>query len=204
LKKKLTVLALGLFLSAGCVSIYDNKVQVHPPDQVDPYGRNVLSQCTPHIYPHELIQAFTSPSSTLVVNGGPNNINNQTDFDFWWNFITPQLDQNQVVSQGFKPVIDWSKQSACFGVVNLANSCQQVKPMGDEVTTDCYNITAEVLSWYEGSNCGPANLYPVFVYIYPKSDAPMNFKVVWPTNTPVPSTPTATPTETPTPEGDDG
>src|SRR5580658_5473106 len=84
---------LGVLWQAGCVDINDTKVQVQQPGQVDPYGRNVLSQCTPHVMPHHLIQATISSAAPHVQPGGGGIINDQASFDALWPELSVQLDQ---------------------------------------------------------------------------------------------------------------
>ncbi len=191
-----------LMAAAGCVSIYDSKVQVQAPNGVEQWGRSPLDQCTPHVYPHRLIQASAGVGS-LLLQAGAQQINTQADFDQWWGTISPALDQDHVVTTGFKPVIDWNQQSVFFLPQNNPNSCIRWRPFGDEMTTDCYNTTITIYQWEEGQDCqNNATTYPVYVYIYPKSNWPVNFKFIYPTPTPTftaTSTATSTPTSTPTP-----
>jgi hypothetical protein len=203
LKKTLSVLAMAFLLSAGCVSIYDSKVDVQPPGQVEQYNRSTIDQCTPHVYPHRLIQATTGMAYPYLQTGG-GLVNDQVQFDQWWAGLSLQLDQDKVVSTNLKPVIDWTQQTAYFIPVQIGSPCQKVKPFGDEMTTDCYNITIPIYTWMEGENCQqPITSYPVFIYIYPKANnQPVGIQWIHPTPTPTFSptrAATATPTATPTP-----
>lgn len=220
MKKKLSPLShkslvvCGLFLlavvwQAGCVDINDTKVQVQPPGQVETYNRSFIDQCTPHVMPHRLIQGTIGSASPYFHTNGAL-IYDQADFDLWWNGLSVQLDQNKVVTDNLKPVIDWKNQIANIVVVQLGDSCQKAKPFGDEMTTDCYNVTMPIYTWSEGQNCSAdiTNL-PVFVYIYPIVNLPVNVQWIQPTPTrtliPSPtttSTPSPTPTAIPTPEDD--
>ena len=202
---------LGVLWQAGCVDINDSKVQVQPPGAVEQYAdHSIIDQCTPHVYPHRLIQASTGVGSPLVQNGSQQ-VGTQTDFDQLWVTISPQLDQNQVVTSDFKPVIDWTQQSAFFVPRTSPQSCVHWRPFGDGMVTDCLNPRINIYEWREGDCKDDATSYPVFVYIYPKSNVPVYVNMVYPTPTLAPtaiptetSTPTPMPTSTPTPEaGDD-
>ena len=207
MKRTLSFLATGLLLMAGCVSIYDSKVNVTPPGQVESYNRSVIEQCTPHVYPHRLILATTGMAYPYLSTGG-GLVNDQTNFDLWWTGLSVQLDQNKVVTDNLKPVIDWTRETAYFIPVQLNGPCQKVKPYGDEMITDCYNISIPIYTWQEGENCQQAiTNYPVYLYIYPNAtNQPVGVTWIHPSPTPTFSpTPTATskPTATPTPTPDE-
>ena len=199
---QIALLLLPVLWQAGCVDINDAKVQVQTPGLVDPYGRNVLDQCTPHVLPHRLIQGTIGAASPYFhTNGGL--VTDQAGFDLWWPWISVQMDQNKVVTQNLKPVIDWAHQITYFVVVPMNNSCQRAKPIGDEMTTDCYNVTMPIYIWNEKENCQDTfTTEPIFTYIYPIINLPVNVQWIYPTPTytftPTP-TDTSTPTRTPTP-----
>ncbi len=213
-KKKLinprwkSILVFGLFLlavlwQAGCVDISDTKVQVEPPGKVDQYNRSIVDQCTPHVMPHHLIQASISAAVPNLQPGSGTVLTDQTNFDILWTDLTVQLDQNQVMTQNLKPVIDWTQQAVYVYYVLVDSSCEKVKPYGDGMITDCYNVTAQIYKWTEGEDCGSTiTSYPVLVYIFPNVDLPVGVQWFGPTATFTPtSTPTSTPssTQTPTP-----
>lgn len=205
-KKTLFLAALSLLLLAGCVSIYDTKVQVQRPTEIETYNRSPLDQCTPHVYPHRLIRATAGGGYPYLETGGAL-ISDQTQFDQWWAGLSAQWDQDKVVTGNLKPVIDWTQQSAYFIPIGL-NPCDKVKPFGDEMVTDCYTITIHILRWTENENCQKDSATtPVFIYIYPKAvNQPVVVQWHYPTPTPtftVVATPTATPTATPAPEDDE-
>jgi hypothetical protein len=210
------LLVYGLFLlavlgQAGCVDINDSKVQVQPPDPVEEYAdHSIVDQCTPHVYPHRLIVASTGVGSPLVQNGAQF-VGDQSTFDQLWGTISPQLDQNQVVTSGSEPVVDWTQQTAFFVPKTSPQSCVHWRPFGDGMVTDCLNPRIYIYEWKEGECKDDATSYPVFVYIYPKSNLPVYINMVYPTPTftfsPLPtetSTPTPMPISTPTPEDGDG
>ena len=205
-KKRLFLAALGLLLLAGCVSIYDTKVQVQPPGQVETYNnRSPLDQCTPHVYPHRLIQATTGIGYPYLQGGAL--FSQQDQFDQYWAGLSVQLDQDKVVSDNLKPVIDWNTQSA-YLIPFLLNPGERIKPYGDEMSTDCYTITFQVYRWVEKENESKVpSTIPVYIYIYPKAvDQPVGIEWHYPTPTPTftaPPRPTATPTATPIPEEDE-
>lgn len=185
---------------SGCVSIYDNKVQVQPPGQVDMWDRNVLDQCTPHVMPHRLIQAKAGAAYPYLrdSSGG---FNDQATFDKVWDGLTVVSDPSRSVTEDLKPSIDWDRQSVYLLTFPFYSVCQKVEPYGDGMTTDCYNITIPVYSWMEGSNCQQQQptSYSVFLYIYPKENLPVVIKWVSPTPT---TTPVPTLTATPAPESE--
>jgi hypothetical protein len=200
---------LGVLWQAGCVDISDTKVQVQAPGQVDTYDRSFITQCTPHVMPHRLIRATIGEASPYFHTSGAL-VSDQADFDLWWSALTVQLDQNKVVTDNLKPVIDWTNQIANIVVVPLTGPCQKTKPFGDEMTTDCYNVTIPIYIWNEGQDCSSdVPSYPVYIYIYPIVNLPVNVQWVQPTPTltlvpsPTPtSTPSPTPSPTPTPDDD--
>lgn len=208
-KKILFPVTLVLLTVAGCVSIYDSKVQVVHPDQVDQYNRSIVEQCTPHIYPHRLIQATTGEGYPYLSSGG-GLVTNQVLFDQWWAGLSVSYDQDKVVSQNLKPTVDWDHETAYFIPVYFSNACQRVKAVGDEMTTDCYTISIHLLRWDEGDNCQQApSTYPVLIYIYP-SNANLPVEIKWTSPTPIPTVtstatpkPTPIPTMTPTPDEDE-
>ncbi len=210
-----SILVCGLFLlavlwQAGCVDINDSKVQVQPPEPVEDYANHsIVDQCTPHVYPHRLIIASTGVGSPLVQNG-PQQVTNQAEFDQLWATISPQLDQNQVVTSGFEPVIDWTQQDAFFVPNTSPQSCVHWQPFGDGMMSDCLNPRIYIYEWKEGDCKDDATSYPVFIYIFPRASVPVYINMVYPTPTPTfsplpteTSTPTPTPTSTPAAEGGD-
>jgi hypothetical protein len=205
-KKTLFLAALGLLLSAGCVSIYDTKVQVQRPGEVESYNnRSPLDHCTPHVYPHRLIQATTGIGYPYLQGGAL--INQQDQFDQYWAGLSVQLNQDKVVSDNLKPVIDWNTQTV-YLIPFALNPGERIKPFGDEMTTDCYTITIQLYRWLDKENdLKVASAIPVYIYIYPKAlNQPVGIEWHYPTPTPtftVVVKPTATPTATPTPEEDE-
>jgi len=169
-------------LGAGCVAVGDTHVQVVQPAQIDPYQRNVLDKCQPHIYPHRLILGQTGIGSTL--QQGAIIVYNQTDFDIYWNSISAPTDENKVPITT-KPVINFDQESAYFLPISVSNSCQKFEPYGDQMTTDCYNISLVIFRHTDNANCQPVNEIPVFVYIYPKTNWPVGTQ--WIDPTPVPT-----------------
>ncbi|HVZ79849.1 MAG TPA: hypothetical protein VHE12_03510 [bacterium] len=184
-KKVILPAALGLLSLAGCVSIYDSKVQVERPAAVESYNnRSPLDRCAPHVYPHRLIQA-TAGGGYPYLNAGGALIDTQEQFDQWWAGLSVQLDQDKVVTDNLKPLIDWSKQSVYMIPLTL-NPCEKVKPFGDGMSTDCYTITIPIYRWTDEENCqkNSANI-PVFIYIYPKAvGQPVSMEWHYPTPTP--------------------
>ena len=169
MKKEFAIILLVFSLTAGCVSIYDSKVQVQHPSEVDPYQRNLVDKCDPHVYPNRLISAEMGMGTTLIQ--GSTTVQDQNTFDQYWNSISPSQDENSVPSYSLKPVIDWDHQVVYFLPVGLTNTCEKVRPLAIE--TDCYNITVTLYKYVEGQNCSPRTTSPVFVYICPKSDWPL-------------------------------
>ena len=199
----IALVLLSLAFSAGCVDINDTRVQVQRPGDVDIYQRNVLDRCPSHKYPHRLVVAQTGLNSPLAQRGSQI-VTTQTDFDQLWAALATVENSNiTTTSLTQEPVVNWEQEQALFMVVAVDNSCQKTLPFGDEMTTDCYSITAPLFRYWDGSHCGPPIYYPVFLYIYPKTGWPVNIQWVVPTPTftmtPKPI-PTATPRATPTPE----
>jgi hypothetical protein len=206
-KKVIFLGVWGLLTLAGCVSIYDTKVQVYHPGAVDQYNRSIVDQCTPHIYPHRLIQTTAGAGYPFLTTGGAL-VSDQSQFDQWWAGLSSSIDQSKVVTQNSKPIVDWTQEDAYFIPFNFQSVCQRVEPFGDEMTTDCYTIFIHLLEKTEGKDCQSApSVYPVFVYIYPRNaNYPVQIQrhVLTPTPTGTPTvTPTSTPTVTPTPSEDD-
>ena len=187
-----------LIAVAGCVDIHSNNVQVIPPDQTDPFHRNVLDKCPSHINPHRLVMGQIVTGSPIVTNVGAQLVSTQLDFDKWWSQITPQVDPSKVAlsSLSQEPVIDWTKEVAYCQVVPVDNSCIKVTPFGDEMISDCYDLSLLLLRTVEGQNCVAPGTYPVFIYIYAQTNLPVSIKWILPT--PVP-TPPVTPTPAPKP-----
>ncbi len=206
MRKIIVFLGGAPLLSAGCVSIDDPNVHVTRPSETDIYQRNVLNKCPPHTYPHRLIMAQAGNSSILT-RQGQSAAANQTEFDEYWSSITPILDPNSVTNSSAKPVVNFVREIALFVPMVSANSCIKYKPFGDEMSTDCYNITISIFWSQEGQDCQPLSAIPVFLYIYPKTEWPVIVQMVHSTPTPtsVPTVvlkpkPTATIAPTPTPE----
>ena len=200
---------LAFCLTAGCVSIYDTKVQVQQPEGLDQWNRSVIEQCTPHPMPHRLILA-TANEGYPYLRTGPQVIGDQATFDQIWTGLSIVPDPSRPATEDLKPALDWTQQSVYLLPIIPNNSCQRVKPDSDEMSTDCQNVTIGIYTWTENGNCQQApGAYPVFLYLYPKVNLPVYIQWVSPTPTltatvaPT-STTTATPTVTPTPaEGDD-
>jgi hypothetical protein len=189
-------LVVLILAGAGCVRLRDN-LQVSAPNQVDLYQRNVLDKCEPHVYPHRLILAQAGTGSQLLQVGGQM-VNNQIDFDRWWNSVTPQLDATNSSIDALKPTVNWELQQVFFLPISVSSSCHKVRSYGDEMTTDCYSITVPIIQSFEGQNCQPALSHPVLIYIFPKTTLPVTAQWVTPTPTPGPVA-TAVPPPTPTP-----
>jgi len=174
--------ALLLLMVTGCVSIYDDKIKVQRPEEMDPYQRNVLDKCTPHTLPHRLITG-TMNLGTTVLHGFPY-AENQASFDFYWNSIAPDI--TGAAGDSLKPDINWDVQVARFIPVFTSNSCEKVRTYGME--TDCYQVSYLLYKYVAGTNCTNPTSYPVFVYIYPKSALPAGPKwLTGPYSTPTPA-----------------
>jgi hypothetical protein len=204
LRKTLLTLALVLAVAAGCVSIDDPNVHVTRPGEIDPYRRNVLDKCPPHTYPHRLIVAQAGNGSILT-RQGQSAATKQEEFDLYWGSVTPILDPNSTTNTSAKPIVNFERETALFVPLPPENSCQKFKPLGDEMTTDCYTITIPILWYREGQDCQSVSAIPVFLYIYPKTDWPVSVRMLQATPTPTATssvvlTPTPTVTATPTPE----
>jgi hypothetical protein len=208
--RKVIVLSTGIFLLvSGCVSIDDPNVHVVRPSETDIYQRNVLNKCPPHTYPHRLVMAQAGNSSILTRQGQSAALS-QAQFDDYWNTLTPILDPNSAINSAAKPVVNFDREIALFIPMMSANSCTTYQPFGDEMSTDCYNITISIFWKQEGQDCQTLSAIPVFLYIYPKTEWPVIVQMVHstPTPTPVPTvvlkpTPTATIVPTPTPEDEE-
>ena len=209
--KKFGLLLMLVFLAgfAGCVSIHDgSSMQVTPPGQTDQYQRNVLDKCPPHINPHRLVIGEIANGNPLV-NSGSQIVYNQQDFDKIWPSITVQSpDPTKVPLNSLtqEPVVNWNSEIAYFLLVPIDNSCQKTLPYGDEMISDCYDITVPLYRYNEGQNCGAPGAYPVYLFIYAKTNLPLSIKWIFPTSTPTFSpvpTATRTPVPTPTPEDEE-
>jgi hypothetical protein len=176
--------ALLLLMATGCVSIYDDKIRVQRPEEMDPNQRNVLDKCTPHTLPHRLITGHMGLGVTIL-NGSPIAYDQPT-FDIYWGSFSPDL-TGGATSDELKPNINWEVQVARFLPVHIGNRCEKVKAYGME--TDCYQISYIFYKYVEGTNCTASTSHPVFVYIYPKSTLPAAPKWLsgpYSTPTPVP------------------
>jgi len=194
-------LSLGLvILGVGCVSLDNpNNVQVVPPSTADAYSRNQLDKCAPHVYPHRLIYGATGIGSTLMQQGAAI-VNTQADFDNYWNSMTATFDSNKVPTNGLKPTVNFDQESVYFLPISISNSCQRFEPYGDQLTTDCYNISIVMYRYTATDNCQAVNEIPVFVYIYPKTTWPIGMQWIDPTPVPtVAAVMTPTPATTATP-----
>lgn len=204
MRKAFLTLALAFAAAAGCVSIDDPNVRVVKPGEVDPYPRNVLDKCPPHTYPHRLIYAQAGNGSILT-RQGQSAASTQADFDLYWSSITPMLDPKNIdintnANTSTKPVINFDREMALFVPLPPENSCQKFKPIGDEMVTDCYTITIPIFWYREGQDCQPVSAIPVFLYIFPRANWPVNVHLEQATATPT-ATPSVVfaPTRTPTP-----
>jgi hypothetical protein len=176
------------------------------PSPVEDRNRSPLDKCPPHTFPHSLILAQAQAGSPLS-REGPQNSGNQQSFDYWWGYVSPQLDLNHVPTYSLKPIIDWDKEDATFLPIGIDSSCWKAEPYGEEMTTDCYVVTLPIYLSREGEDCRPPANYPVFIYIHPKTNLPFDQQFIYPTPTstvePV-MTPTPLPVPTPTPEPESG
>ncbi len=198
--------ALGLAVLGGCVPL-SQEVPIYYPEPVGQNSASPLDKCPLHVYPHRLILAQAADGSPLV-RAGWQLVGNQKDFDYWWGFIAPQLDEKNVPSGSLKPVVDWDRQVASFVPISADTTCEKARPYGSEMTTDCLAIQIPIYRYYEGGDCKPPSQFQVFVYIHPRSPLPLTFQWIYPTATPTPfptatETPTPTPFPTPTPESED-
>lgn len=190
----------GLALFSGCVDINDSKVQILRPTEIDPNHQISLDKCPQHTNPHRLFKALTGSNSVLA-QGGTGVALNQLDFDKMWGNLS-SVETGNVTTSALtqEPVINWDQQMVYYLVIGTDNSCQKTKPFGDEMNTDCFSITIPLYRYLEGTNCQPPLSFPVFLYIYSKSNLPINIQWVYPT--PIPTAallPTPSPTATPTP-----
>jgi hypothetical protein len=200
------MISILLAAFAGCVSIHDSSVQVTPPGQTDIYQRNVLDKCPPHINPHRLVIGQVPTGSPLVTTGSQF-ATNQQEFDLLWSMVTVQPPDPAKVplnSLTRAPVVNWNSEMAYFLLVSIDNSCQKTLPYGDEMISDCYDLTVPLYRYNEGQNCGSPGAYPVFIFMYAKTNLPVKIQWIYPTPTPTYSpAPTATRTLTPTPTPED-
>lgn len=183
---------------AGCVDINDPNVKVLKPGEVGDYQRSPLDKCPPHTYPHRLILGQVTLGSALLQMGTPILANDQPTFDTLWNDVSPQLDQNKVPSFSLKPLVNWDQETAYFLIGSMDNTCDTVRPYGEEMTTDCVNVSILLYRERLDQDCQPVNGYPVFIYIYPKTSWGVGIQNIYPTATVTPI-PTATATPTPRP-----
>jgi hypothetical protein len=168
---------------AGCVPLDDTHVQVVQPSLTDGYQRNVLNKCDPHIYPHRLFIGQVGMGSTL--QQGAVVARNQADFDTYWNTISDLTDENKV-SVTMKPTVNFDKEMVYFLPISISNSCQKFEPYGGQMMTDCYDISIVIFRSTDVVNCQPVNNIPVFVYIYPKTEWPIQMQWIDPAPTPTP------------------
>jgi hypothetical protein len=165
----LAVLAAGEWLS-GCVPLNQN-VQVQAPSaiQTDASGQdvNTLNRCDPHVYPYQVIRAVTSGSTSL--SQGPFAVDNQADFDSIWIQVSGVLDNQNVPTSALKPAVDWSSQEVNFVPFHLRSTCEHMEPTG--MSTDCLTVYMVLSHWTDTDtqNCQAEDIYPVFIFIYPRS-----------------------------------
>ena len=208
----LLLLALAVAAVAGCVDINDSRVQVQRPGDLEQYQRGLLPQdkCSPHLFPHRFVRGQTG-SGSLLARAGSQFVNSQEDFDKWWKEITAQIGMDNKVALSSltgEPIVNWSQETAFFLLVPISTTCQKIDPDTDEMVTDCFTITVKLREERGTQNCQPPVFYPVFIYLYSKTNLPFNVVDFYPTPTPTPVstlrvTPTATPRPTPTPESED-
>jgi len=163
------VLLLAIALLAGCVSIYDDKVQVQRPEEIDSYQRNILDKCRPHQIPHRFLMGTMSAATTLLA-GESLEVRDQAAFDLIWNNLIPDL-TGAATPDLLKPSINWEVQAARFIRIPTRNSCDKVKAYGME--SDCYQINLPIYRYVEGSPCIPTANHPVFLYIHPRTNLPI-------------------------------
>jgi hypothetical protein len=165
----LAVLAAGEWLS-GCVPLSQN-VQVQAPSaiQTDASGQdvNTLNRCDPHVYPYQVIRAVTNASTSL--SGGAFAVDDQAGFDSVWIQVSAVLDNQNVPISALKPAVDWSSQEVNFVPFHLTSTCEHVEPSG--MSTDCLTVSMVFSHWMDANtpNCQPEDIYPVFIFIYPRS-----------------------------------
>lgn len=158
--------------------------------------------------PHRLIRA-TASEGYPYLRTGAQLISDQAGFDQAWTGLSILPDPSRPATEDLKPSMDWTQQSAYVLPVTSDNPCQRARPLEDEMTTDCRNVTIGIYTWLESGNCQQSSgAYPVFLYLYPKVNLPVIVQWVNPTPTFSPtvvatSTPSPTPTVRPTPTSED-
>ena len=164
----LALSAAGAWLS-GCVPLSSN-VQVQAPSaiQADQSGQdvNVLNRCDPHVYPYQVIRAVTNGATSLA-GGSAWSVDDQASFDSVWMQVSAVLDDNNVPTSAMKPAVDWSHQEVNFVPYYLTSTCDHVAPAG--MSTDCLTVFMVLSHWKDADNCQPEDLFPVFIFIYPRS-----------------------------------
>jgi hypothetical protein len=166
-------LIAGCILLSGCVPINQN-LQVDRPGEIDT-RQNVTAKCPIQIYPHTLLRAHAGAGARIVEDGG-RSVGNQEEFDRYWTSLT--LDPGQplptMIEGSNKPQIDWNSKQASFYPFKIENSCQRVIPI--PMKTDCLTVTFSFSMLWFKKDCTQKADYPVYIYIYPKTNLPMEVK----------------------------
>jgi len=150
----------------GCVSIQDN-VQVQRATGTNS-AQNITQKCDLKPYVVRTILAFASASFQ-----NPGVVRDKDTFETAWNVLSVDSNQTYTKVEGTnKPQVDWTNQQVYFWQVGkVENTCHKIVPV--KVETDCLSIfiTASIIDYT--SNCQPSEAYPVFVYLMPKTDLPL-------------------------------
>lgn len=164
--------AVWMLSLAGCVSIHEG-VAVERPLEMNAQ-QNVTKRCPVAPYPHRLLRLHGGPGSKVVVEGG-RTVSRQEDFDALWTGLT--LDPGQTLNQAGdgsnKPLIPWDAQYATFFSFKVENSCQRILPALVPMQTDCLKVVFRSTQFWFKKNCESRTEYVVYVYIYPKTNLPI-------------------------------
>jgi len=149
-------------------------VQVNRPDEIN-QNQDVTLRCDLRVYPAQLLTGRTGMASKLTQDGG-GTVNTQEDFDRKWSDVT--LDPGQVLKSADegsnKPKVDWTSQSVAFFVFKIDNTCHKTLALGME--TDCLKVFWDFTQFWLQKDCQTANECVVYVFIYPKTQLPIDGK----------------------------
>ncbi len=158
--------ALGLVLLAGCVSIQEG-VQVERTTTTNT-AQKITEKC--EIKPYVCRTILTKGSASLQNVGL---VRDKAAFEAIWNVLTVDSSQTYTKMEGTdKPQVDWASQQVFFwSMGRVDNTCRKIVPI--KVETDCLSIFITASNINGKDDCRSDESYPVFAYVMPRSDLPI-------------------------------
>lgn len=172
---RMLAILLAVGMSMSCVSIHEG-LQVDRPTEMDS-RQDVTKRCPVSPYPHRLLRMHGGGSAKVVIEGG-STVGDQVRFDEYWNGLTldPGQTLNNTVEGTNKPLIDWNTQQAAFYSHRSNNTCEVLTAAVTPMETDCLKVTFYFTHIRYQKDCQDRLDNPVFVYIYPKTELPIELK----------------------------